>query len=273
MMKTLYRCRNARMSEEFAGRRQFVREWEPSFVGPLRNVLSCRRKDDIPTQLPVDEVLTQERQSSEIVIDDIMTDVNVLRKEDGRVEACLIWESTGIASCIQVRKENLEITRTQQYIDSNLVTGQIGVQPKSMDKSKHGKNARVESSEKVKDDDQRKCYHCRKAGHAKSQSRTRLKDLADAEGKPVTANIRLSGTAAGAPLTDDYVTTFLVTVPHVNRKSPLCTCQDRDNDETGCGWHCSDWVRTRETHVSDANVQNMSDDGRMCGRRHPSKRI
>ena len=50
-----------------------------------------------------------------------------------------------------MRKENLEITRTQQYIDSNLVTGQIGVQPKSMDKSKHGKNARVESSEKVKD--------------------------------------------------------------------------------------------------------------------------
>ena len=57
-------------------------------------MLSCRRKDDIPTQLPVDEVLTQESQSSETVIDDIMTDVNVLRTEDGRVEACLIWEST-----------------------------------------------------------------------------------------------------------------------------------------------------------------------------------
>ena len=76
-------------------------EWEPS-----------RRKDDVPTQLP------------EAVIDDIMTDVNVLRMEDGRVEACLIWESTGITSCscIQVRKENLEITRTRQYIASNLVS-------------------------------------------------------------------------------------------------------------------------------------------------------
>ena len=59
-MKTLDRCRNASVSEEFAGRRQFVREWEPRFVGLLRNVLSCRRKDDIPTQLPVDEVLTHE---------------------------------------------------------------------------------------------------------------------------------------------------------------------------------------------------------------------
>ena len=168
------RLHNASVSEEFARKRQFVREWEPRFVGLLRNVLSCRRKDDVPTQLP------------ETVIDDIMTDVNVLRMEDGR--ACLIWESTGIASCIQVRKENLEIARTQQYIDSNLVPVQIGLQPKSMDKSKHGKDARNESSEKVKDDDRRKCYHCRKAGHAKSQSRTRLKDLADAEGKPMTAN-------------------------------------------------------------------------------------
>ena len=52
-----------------------------------------------------------------------------------------------------------------------------------MDKSKHGKDARIKSSEKVEDDDQRKCYYCREAGHAKSQSRTRLKDLADAEEK------------------------------------------------------------------------------------------
>ena len=223
MMKTLCRCRNTSASEEFAGRRQFVREWEPRFVGLLRNVLSCRRKDDIPTQLPVDEVLTHESQSSKSVMDDIMTDVNVLRMENGRVEACLIWESTGNASCIQVRKEILENTRTQQYTDSNLVPVQIGVQPKSKGKSKHGKDARIKSSEKVKDDDRRKCYYCREAGHTKSQSSTRLKDLADAEEKPVTANSRPSSTAADAPLADDHVTTFLVTVPHVKRKPP-CAC-------------------------------------------------
>ena len=91
------------------------------------------------------------------------------------------------------------------------MTVQISVKPKSMDKSKHGKDARIKSSEKVKDDDRRKCYYCREAGHAKSQSRTRLEDLTDAERKPVTANIRLSSTAADAPLADDYVTTFLMT--------------------------------------------------------------
>ena len=182
MMETLYRCRNASVSEHFAGRRQFVREWEPRFVGLLRNELSCRRKDDIPVQLPVHEGLAHESQSLETVIDDIMTNVNVLRMEDERVEACLIWESTGIASCIQVRKEIFEITRTQEYADGNLVPVQVGVQPRSKGKDKDGKDARIESSEKVKDDDQRQCYYCKRPGHTKSQRSTRLKDLADAEG-------------------------------------------------------------------------------------------
>ena len=74
-----------------------------------------------------------------------------------------------------------------------------------------GKDARNKSSEKVKDDDRRKCYYCREAGHAKSQSRTRSKDLADAEWKPVTANSRPSGKAAAAPLAYDHVTLFLET--------------------------------------------------------------
>ena len=74
MMKTLYRCRNASVSEEFAGRRQFVMEWDPRFVGLLRNVLSCKRKDDVQTQI------------TETVIDDIMTDVNVLRMEQAAAD-------------------------------------------------------------------------------------------------------------------------------------------------------------------------------------------
>ena len=116
-----------------------MRGWEPRFVGLLRNVLSCRRKDDIPTQQPADEVLAHESQSSETVIDDIMTDVNVLRMEDGRVKACLIRESTSIANWTQMRKEILEIMRTQQYADSNLEPTQIGVQPKSKGKDEDGK--------------------------------------------------------------------------------------------------------------------------------------
>ena len=75
MTKKLRRCHNAGANEGFAGRRHFVREWEPRFVGLLRNVLSCRRKDDMPTQLPTDEGVAHESQSSETVIDEIMTHV------------------------------------------------------------------------------------------------------------------------------------------------------------------------------------------------------
>ena len=72
-----------------------------------------------------------------------MTDVNVLKMEDGRVEACLIRKGTSIKSWMQMRDEILEITRTQQYADSNLVPTQIGVQPKSKGKDKDGKDARI----------------------------------------------------------------------------------------------------------------------------------
>ena len=133
---------------------------------------------------------------------------------------------------------------------------QISVQPKSKGKSKHGKDAGKKSSEKVKDDDQRKCYHCSEAGRAKSRSRTRLKDLADAKWKPVTANTRPSSTAAVAPLADDYVTMFLVTVRHEKRKTPCAR------------------VKIETTMTSAIPMcENTPEERHMCGRRHLSKRI
>ena len=42
MVKTLYRCHNASVNDGFAGKRQFVRECEPRFVGLLRNVLCVK---------------------------------------------------------------------------------------------------------------------------------------------------------------------------------------------------------------------------------------
>ena len=175
-----------------------------------------------------------------------------------------------------MRKEILEVTRTEQYIDSNLVPVQIGVQPKSMDKSKHGKDARNESSEKVKDDDRRKCYYCREAGHAKSQSRTRSKDLADAERKPVTANIRPSSTAADAPLADDHVTMFLETTMRsdagstaptgsgrVRLTSAIPTCETcLMTDTCAGGGICprgSDQTAQRDTTVATQSVTALDD--------------
>ena len=169
-----------------------------------------------------------------------------------------------------MRKEILEITRTQQYIDSNLVPTQIRVQPKS--KVRDGKDARNASTEKGKDDDQRKCYYCREADHAKSQSRTRLKDLADAEWKPVTANSRMSNTAAVAPLADDQATTFLVTVPRVQRKSSFVCVKIETtmrSDAGGTAPTGSERVKLVSA-IPTCETCLMTD---MCGRRHLSKRI
>ena len=111
--------------------------------------------------------LVHESQSLETVNDCAEADVNVLVMEDMRVKARLTQKSARIASWIQMRKGIFEITRTQQYTDSQLVPMQIGVHPKS-----NGKGARNETFEKVKYDDLRKCYHCTKTGHAKSQCKT-----------------------------------------------------------------------------------------------------
>ena len=125
-----------------------------------------------------------------------------------------------------MRKEIFEITRIQQYTDSQLVPMQIGVRPKSIGKgkdSKDTKDAENESSKKVKVDDLRKSHYCQKTGHVKSGCKSRLRDLADAGEKPSDCKLRLSSTAAVAPLADDHATTFLVTVPRVERKTS-CAC-------------------------------------------------
>ena len=151
---------------------------------------------------------------------------------------------------------------------------QIGVQPKSKGKDKDGNDARNESSEKVKDDDRRKCYCCTEAGHAKSQSRTRLKDLAEAEWKPVTANSRPSSTAAIAPLADDHVTMFFETTMRsdtgstgagrVKLKPAIPTCKTcLMTDTCAGGGICpegSDQTAQRDTTVASTQFVTAPDD-------------
>ena len=53
MMKTLDRCRNASVSEEFARKRQFVKEWEPRFCWTHEELVvlqTQRRRTDTVTR-------------------------------------------------------------------------------------------------------------------------------------------------------------------------------------------------------------------------------
>ena len=97
----------------------------------------------------------------------------------------LIRNSVRITSWTQMREEILEITRTQQYIDSQLVPMQLGATPKGKGKDVKGKgkgkDGKTESLKKAQSDNQRQCFHCHKTGHVKAECRKTLKDLAKAD--------------------------------------------------------------------------------------------
>ena len=135
------------------------------------NVLAYRFRDDIPTKLAAFErpVHDYENQSTKTVDDDIKIGVTMLEMEDMRVKEHL-RNSVRITSWNQMREEILEITRTQQYIDSQPAPMQLGANPKSKGKGKEGngkgkskdikgkdkaKDVKSESSKKVKSDDRR----------------------------------------------------------------------------------------------------------------------
>ena len=105
------------------------------------NALVYRFRDDIPTKLAAFErtVHDYENQSTKTVDDDIKIGVTMLEMEDMRVKEHLIRNSVRITSWNQMREEILEITRTQQYIDSQPMPMQLGANPKSKGKGKESK--------------------------------------------------------------------------------------------------------------------------------------
>ena len=145
----------------FEAWRQFVMEWEPKlrtrYVGLLMNVLEYKFRDDFPTKLAAFErtIHDYENQSTKTVDDDIKIGVTMLGMEDMRVKEHLIRNSVRITSWNQMREEILEITRTQQYIDSQPMPMQLGANPKSKGKGKEskgkGKGKDIKGKDKAKD--------------------------------------------------------------------------------------------------------------------------
>ena len=201
-------------------------------MGLLTNVLGYRFRDDIPTKLAAFEstVHVCENQSTKTVDDDINMGVTLLGMEDMRVKEHLIQNNIRITSWNQMREEILEITRTQQYIDTQPMPMQFGANPKSKGKDIKGKDkakdVRNESSKKVKSDDRRKCFYCNKTGHVRAECRRRLKDFADAEGKPVAASPHPHVATAIVPLQclllgERHSSSFVIAMPCVNNKNAL----------------------------------------------------
>ena len=113
------------------------------------------------------------RVTSETVGDDTKTGVTVLGMEDMRVKAYLIQNRARIASWTQMREEILEVTRTQQYDDSQPVPG-VRLREKGKGKASKGKgkgrdcqdkgkskdkNTKNDPSKKSKRGGKKRCYY------------------------------------------------------------------------------------------------------------------
>ena len=105
------------------------------------NVQVYRFRDVVPTKLAAFErtVHDYENQSTKTVDDNIKIGVTMLGMEDMRVKEHLIRNSFRSTSWNQMREEILEITRTQQYIDSQPMPMQLGANPKSKARAKRAK--------------------------------------------------------------------------------------------------------------------------------------
>eukprot|EP00959_Pyramimonas_sp_CCMP1952_P294361 6157045-Pyramimonas_sp.AAC.1 len=165
--------------------------------------MSYRFRDDIPSALAAFERLVHdyESQSQKTVDDDTKIGVALLGMENERVKEHLIRNSSRITTWQHVRDEILEITRTQQYIDSQPAPMQLGATPWNAGKPKGGKSKEGKGKEGKGKDSKGKgskakkgaeeasnanrdkvCFYCKKTGHVKAECRKRQKDLAAAEG-------------------------------------------------------------------------------------------
>ena len=190
-----------------------------------------RFRDDIPNKLAANERTEHdyENQSGKTV--DAM-----LGMEDMRVKGHLIQNSVSITSWSQMREEILEITRTEQNIDSQPSPMQLGANPKSKGKGDSkgkgkgkdvkskgkGKDAKNDSSKKAKNDDQRKCFSCQKdrprEGRVQKEAVRPCRCRGETGGRDATSSKRHSGGRAVAVLSPRRET-------HVNVRHSHAFCE------------------------------------------------
>ena len=188
-------------------------EWESKLrtrhVGLLMNVLGYRFRDDFPTKLAAFERTVHDYENQSTKTAEGM--------EDMRVKEHLIQNSVRIKSWNQMREEILEITRTQQYIDSRPMPMQLGANPQSKGKGKDsGKDKAPRMQRTNRPRKQRATI--RESASREAECRKRLKDLADTEGKPVAASPHPHYSAAVVPLQcllpgERHSPTFVIAMP------------------------------------------------------------
>ena len=166
-----------------------------------------RFRDDIQTKLAAFErtVHDYENQSTKTV-DDIKMGVTMLGMEDMRVKKPHPEQRQDHRLDTDTRRDSRDHANTavhRQSTNANEAWSESEEQGQGQRQGRQGQRQGCKErivQESKKKDDQRKCFYCNKSGHVKAECRKRLKDLAEAEGKPVAATPHPSDTATVVPL-------------------------------------------------------------------------
>ena len=167
-----------------------------------------------------------------------------------------------------MREEILQITRTQQYIDSQPMPMQLGENPKSKGKDKEskgkGKSKDIKGKDKAKEvkkaksDDHRKCFYFNKTGHVRADCRKRLKNLAEEQGKPVAASPHPHDAEAVVSLQcllpgERHSSTFVIAMPCVNcARSCDIYCEQAVRSPGASSFALAETQRVRAIHCCDS---------------------
>ena len=169
-----------------------------------------------------------------------------------------------------MREEILEITRTQQYIDSQPMPMQLGANPKSEGKGKDskgkgkdvkgkdkGKDAKNESSKKATSDDQRKGFFCQKTGHVKGPSaesdrKTLPMHRGETDGSVATRHSSGRAVAMITPQGERHTSTFVIAMPCANSETLCESSTEQAVKSPGAGSIAPVETTTRETHSCDS---------------------
>jgi hypothetical protein len=193
----LNKCYNAGVTEGFESWRQFVLQWEPKlasrFVGLLMQLLTFQFEGDLSHKVSQFDrlIAAYETQAKKKVDDDIKVGVAIIGMRDAKVKEHLVRNAARLGTWASMSAEVIEISRTQEYLNSTPAPMQLGALPdkkakgkakaKAKGKGKGGQDAKKPSSNPS--DKDRECFYCKKKGHVKADCRARQRDLAAAEGR------------------------------------------------------------------------------------------
>ena len=140
----LDKCHNAGVNEGLEAWRCFAMEYEPKLktrtVATLMQVLGFKFDGNVATRIDAFERLIHdyEAQSRERVSDDTKIGIVLLGMDDIKIKEHLIRNSARLTTWRDMLEEILEVTRTQQYLNSQPTPMQLGATPHK-GKGKEGK--------------------------------------------------------------------------------------------------------------------------------------